>query len=61
MCDHALLYACKITRSDIRSHVKWAVCLVIVESHLNLPQEVMLVCMDKTLIYQSLGCLTEKL
>ena len=28
----------QITRSDIRSHVKWAVSLVIAYGHLNLPQ-----------------------
>ena len=37
----------QITRSDIRPHIKWTVCLVIAYGHLNLPQGFVWICMGK--------------
>ena len=36
----------QITRSDIRPHIKWVVCLVIVYSHFNLPWRIAWACMS---------------
>ena len=45
MHDHNFLNL-QIARSDIRAHIKWAVSLLIVYGHFNLPQEFAHVCMD---------------
>ena len=44
MYDQAFLNL-QITRSDIRSHIKLAVSLVIADGHFNLPQGFVWVCM----------------
>ena len=37
----------QITRSDIRSEVKWAVNMIIADSHFNLPQGFVCICTNK--------------
>ena len=44
MYGHAFL-SLQINRSDIRSHIKWAVSLVITFGHFNIPQRFVWVCM----------------
>ena len=47
MYDHTLLVLnLQITRSDIRPHIKWVVCVVIAYGHYNLPWGIVWVCMS---------------
>ena len=45
MYDHTLFRCLQITKADIRPQVNWAVDLVISDSHFNLPQGFVWVCM----------------
>ena len=45
-CMTILILSLQITRADIKPQVKWAVNLVIVDGHFNLPQGFVCICMD---------------
>ena len=46
LCMTILVPNLQITRSDIRPHIKWVVCLVIAYGHFNLPWGIVWVCMS---------------
>ena len=45
MYDHTFTKLAKITRSDVRPHIKWAVSLVSAYGRFNLPQGFVWVCL----------------